>query len=192
MLSLGMAGHAGQGRTSSRVRIIEVIGITGASPEYRKAERHTMHQRSKIVKHHFRTITALAISLMGSALVPALKADDWNHKTNIKIDQAIDVQGTVLPPGSYVVKLLGSIDRRIVQIYNADENHLIVTVLATSAYRLRPGDTDFKFYEAAVGQTPSLRTWFYPGDNYGLEFRDVPVQSGSQHASVTTSNTGGE
>jgi hypothetical protein len=152
-----------------------------------------MHKRSKIVKHYFRTITALAISLMGSALVPALKADDWNHKTNIKIEHAIDVQGTVLPPGSYVVKLLSStVDRRIVQIYNADENQLIVTVLATSAYRLRAGNTDFMFYESGAGQTPSLRTWFYTGDNYGLEFREVPVQSASQHANVTTSNTGSE
>jgi hypothetical protein len=170
-----------------------VIGIISAATEYRKAERHKMHQRSKIVKHFFRTITALAISVMGTALVPALKADDWNHKTNIKIDRAIDVEGTVLPAGSYVVKLLDSTaDRRIVQIYNAEENHLLVTVLATSAYRLSPGDTDFKFYESAAGQTPSLRAWFYPGDNYGLGFRDVPVQSGGQHASVTTSNKGGE
>ena len=145
------------------------------------------------MKHYFPTIATLAASLMSTVLVPALKADENDKLTNITIDQSIDVQGTVLPPGSYVIKLLGSpVNRFNVLIYNADENHLIVTVLATSAYRLRPGDTDFKFYEAAVGQTPSLRTWFYPGDNYGLEFRDVPVQSGSQHASVTTSNTGGE
>jgi hypothetical protein len=148
------------------------------------------------VKHYFRTIAALTVSLMGSALVPALKADEWDRRTNITIDQSIDVQGTVLPPGSYVVKLLGSfVDRRVVQIFNAEENHLIVTVLAISAERLSAGDGDFKFYKAADGQPPALRTWFYPGDTFGLEFksvrRETPAQSG-RRANVTPSNAGGE
>jgi hypothetical protein len=73
-----------------------------------------MYQRSKIVKHYFRTIAALIVSLMGGQLIPALKADQWDRKTNIKIDQSIDVQGTILPPGSYVVKLLGgSVERQV-------------------------------------------------------------------------------
>src|SRR5271155_4375263 len=95
-----------------------------------------MYQRSKIVKHYFRTIAALAVSLLGSALVPALKADDWDKRTNIKIDQSIDVQGTVLSPGSYVIKVGPSPDRHTVQIFNADESRLIVAVLAIPAYRL--------------------------------------------------------
>jgi hypothetical protein len=86
-----------------------------------------MHQRSKIVKCYFRTIAALAVILTGSVLVPALKASEWDKKTQIKIDQSIDVQGTVLPPGSYVMKLLGSPDGRTVAIFNADENRLIVS-----------------------------------------------------------------
>jgi len=142
-----------------------------------------MYQNSKIVKHYFGTIAALAMSLMGSAFVPALQADEWDKKTNIKIDQSIDVQGTVLPPGSYVLKLLSSsADRHTVQIFNADENHLIVTVLAIPAYRLAgTDDSEFKFYEVAEGRPPVLRTWFYPGDNFGFGFRfgrrDIEAQS---------------
>jgi hypothetical protein len=37
---------------------------------------------------------------MGSTLVPALKADELDKKTNITIDQSIEVQGTVLRPGA--------------------------------------------------------------------------------------------
>jgi hypothetical protein len=96
-----------------------------------------MYQRSKIVKHEFRTIAALAVSLMVGSLVPAVKADEVDKKTNIKIDQAIDVQGTILPTGSYVLKLLGSPpDRYTVQIFNARENHVIATILANPVYRL--------------------------------------------------------
>lgn len=156
-----------------------------------------MYQNSKIVKHYSRMIAALAVSLMGSALVPALKADEWDKKTNITIDQSIDVQGTVLPPGSYVMKLLSSpADRHTVQIFNTDDNHLIATVLAIPAYRLAgTDDTEFKFYEVAEGRPPALRTWFYPGDNFGFEFRfgrgDTAAQSG-RNTNATASHAGGD
>jgi hypothetical protein len=148
------------------------------------------------MKHYFRAVT-LTVSLMGSTLVPALKADDWDHRTNIKIDQSIDVQGTVLAPGSYVVKLLGSsVERRVVEIFNADESHIITTVLAMSAYRPSSGEGDFKFYKVAEGLPPALHTWFYPGENVGLEFRpsrrDAPAQAGQRRANTTTSNAGGD
>ena len=156
-----------------------------------------MYQNSKIVKHYFRTIAALAVSLMGSALVPALKADEWDKKTNITIDQPIDVQGTVLPAGSYVMKVLGSsADRHTVQIFNADDNHIVATVLAIPAYRLAStDDSEFKFYEVAEGRPPALRTWFYPGDNFGFKFRpgrgDVAAQSG-RNTNATTAHAGGD
>jgi len=70
------------------------------------------------------------------------------------------------------VKLLDSpSDRHIVQIFNADETHLITTILAMPNYRLEPsGKTVFTFWETPPGQPPALRAWFYPGDNYGQEF----------------------
>ncbi len=143
------------------------------------------------MKNHLRMTAALALSFMGSALVPTLKADDWDRKTRITIDQSIEVQGTVLPPGSYMMKVLGSSDQRTVEIFNAAENHLITTVLAFPAYRLDPtGDSEFKFYERAGGQPRALRTWFYPGDNVGLEFKFVPGQIGrsaGRHTNTTTS-----
>jgi hypothetical protein len=157
-----------------------------------------MYQRSKIVKHYFRTIAAMAVSLMVSSLVPALKADEADKKTTIKLDQAIDVQGTVLPPGSYVLKILGSSqDRYTVEIFNADEKQIIATILATPAYRQTvTAKSEFKFYDVAAGQPPALRTWFYPGDNFGFEFAsgrsDVSTQSRRQHPTTPTSGAGGE
>jgi hypothetical protein len=125
------------------------------------------------MKTYFPMIATLAASLMSTVLVPALKADEHNKLTNITIDESIDVQGTVLPPGSYVIKLLGSpVNRFNVLIYNADGNHIIADILAIPAYRVRPtGDSKFMFYESGLGQAPALHTWFYPGDTPGFEFR---------------------
>jgi hypothetical protein len=85
---------------------------------------------------------------------------------------AVQIQGTVLEPGKYILKLLDSrSDRRILQVFNSDETKLETTVLADSAYRLKPADnTVFTYYEMSPGQPPAVRSWFYPGNNYGLEF----------------------
>ena len=111
---------------------------------------------------------------MSSALVPALKADQSNKKTEITIDQPIAVEGTVLSPGSYVMKVLDSpVDRTIVQIFDAETNYLINTIFAIPAYRVTSaGDSTFEFYEARDGQPTALHTWFYPRDTNGFAYRD--------------------
>lgn len=143
------------------------------------------------MKHYFPTFAALAFSLMGSVITPALKADEWNKKTTITIDQAIEVQDTVLPAGSYVLKLVDfPSERHLVQIFNAAENRLITTVITVSTYRSSPPDnSEFKFYEPENGQPPALHTWFYPGENTGFEFRPGRVVTTAESAqSIANTN----
>ena len=122
-----------------------------------------------------KTVTQLAtfgFVLFTITLAPFAKADEWNKKTVITTHQAIQIQGKVLEPGQYVMKLLDSpSDRHILQIYDVYETKLEMTILASPAYRLEPaGDTRFTFSEMETGRAPALRTWFYPGDSSGLEF----------------------
>jgi hypothetical protein len=112
---------------------------------------------------------ALAIGLVA---IPA-QADQWNKKTTLTIDQPMQVQDTYLDPGQYVFKLLDSqSDRHIVQIYNANQNHLITTILAVPDYRVQvTGKSKFTMWETPAGYVSALKEWYYPGDNFGQEFR---------------------
>jgi hypothetical protein len=119
-------------------------------------------------------LKALAIaSGLGSLMLamPAM-ADEWNKKTILTVNEPIQVPGKVLPPGKYVMKLMDSpSNRHIVQIFNGDETQLQTTVLAIPNYRLQPtGHTAFGWWETPAGQPKALRSWFYPGDNFGQEF----------------------
>jgi len=109
---------------------------------------------------------------LGLAAFPA-QADQWNKKTTLTIDQPMQVTDTYLEPGQYVFKLLDSqSDRHIVQIYNADQTHLITTILAIPDYRIQPtGKSSFRMWETPAGYVSALRSWYYPGDNFGQEFR---------------------
>jgi hypothetical protein len=119
------------------------------------------------------TPTLLALALVSISLAPSARADEWDKQTLITVQGgAVQIQGTVLRPGEYVIKLADSTSaRRIVQLFNADQTQLVATILANAVYRLQPtGDTKLTLAEEPPGQPPAIRTWFYPGDNYGLQF----------------------
>ena len=120
----------------------------------------------------------LSAALLATAFSPSVKADDWNRKTVITFSQPVETPGVhmkgwaVLPPGTYVFKVLDSAsDRHIVQIFNQDETMIYATILAIPNYRLRAtSKTVLTFREVPPGQPDVLRAWFYPGKNFGDEF----------------------
>jgi hypothetical protein len=132
------------------------------------------------------------LALVGASLTQPLAADQWNKKTVLTFSQKVQMPNVVLEPGTYVFKLLDSLsDRHIVQIFSADESHLITTILAIPNYRLQPtGKSTFEFWETPAGQPTAMRAWFYPGDNFGQEFaypKNISIQIAKvAHAPVPT------
>jgi hypothetical protein len=115
----------------------------------------------------------LATLVASSIVLPSAKADEWNKKTVVTFNAPVEVPGKVLAEGTYVFKLADSqSDGEIVQIFTENESELITTTLAIPAYRLEPtGDTVITFEERPSGGSEAVKTWFYPGDNYGFEFK---------------------
>ena len=117
-------------------------------------------------------------ALIGAAFCPNIQADEWNRKTVITFSQPVETPGihmqgwAVLPPGTYVFKVLDSkSDRHIVQIFSQDETMIYATILAIPNYRLKAtSKTVLTFNETAPGEPQVLRAWFYPGKNFGDEF----------------------
>jgi hypothetical protein len=114
-----------------------------------------------------------AALMLGLILIaPGADADQWNKKTILTINQPLQIPGTVLQPGKYAVKLADSAsNRHIVQVFNEDESKLLATVLAIPNSKLKAsGASEFSFWETPKGTPQALRSWFYPGDNFGQEF----------------------
>jgi len=130
-------------------------------------------------------LAVASLGLLATVVAPSARADQWDKKTILTINEPIQVPNKVLPPGKYVIKLMDSpSDRHIVQIFDGDGMHLITTILAIPNYRLQPtGKTVFGFWETPPGQPKALRAWFYPGDNFGQEFA-YPKNAAVQIAAV--------
>jgi hypothetical protein len=133
-------------------------------------------------KEEMKLFTALTatwcLAMMGTAMAPLVKADDWDKKTTFTFSGPVEIPGVhlkgfgVLPAGTYVFKILNSqSDRHIVQIFNKDQTKIYATILAVPNYRLKATDkTVMTFRERPAGQPEALRAWFYPGMNWGEEF----------------------
>jgi hypothetical protein len=158
--------------------------------------------------HRLRALAiATGFGIVGAMLAPNALADQWNKKTILTVNEPIQVPGSVLQPGKYVMMLMDSpSNRHVVQIYNADQSHIITTILALPNYRLQPtGRTEFSFWETPPGQPRALRAWFYPGDNFGQEFAypkneavniaqytktTVPTTAAENESQLTTASVG--
>jgi hypothetical protein len=128
--------------------------------------------------------------LTGAALwlAPAAKADEWNKRTVMTFNAPVEIPGKVLEAGTYVFKLYNSqSDRTIVQIYTADEKQLVATIMGIPDYRLdTPEKTIVAFDERPAGSPEAIHSWFYPGDNYGVEFvYNQPKQLTPTHENPT-------
>jgi len=141
---------------------------------------------------HLRRAMAVACGIALATVTVSFraKADQWDKRTILTVSQPIQVTDTVLQPGQYVFKLYNSSsERHIVQIFNADQSHIISTVMAIPKERMEPtGKSTFTFWETPPGTAKAMRSWFYPGDTIGQEFPypQHPYQVDMLESSVTT------
>ena len=109
--------------------------------------------------------------LGGSFFVPKGRADESDKKTIVTVNQPVQVPGKVLPVGTYVFKLLDSNDPTLVGVFNEDGSHLITRVQGIPGVRTEtPDKAILQLEERPSGQPEALKAWFYPGDNFGVEF----------------------
>lgn len=114
----------------------------------------------------------VAAALLCTGLAPRARCDTWDKKTIFTFNNPIEVPGKALPAGTYVFKLMDSpSNRRIVQIFDKHEKKLLATIPAIPDYRLTPSDRPVLQFEERPSASPqALKAFFYPGDNFGLQF----------------------
>jgi hypothetical protein len=154
------------------------IGLTARQePEWR-ADFPRLHATSpkmnggKMADRLKFALLSLLVALVTFVAAPSAMADGWDKETLVTFSSPVEVPGQVLLPGTYVFKLADSqSDRGIVQIFSEDHSRLLATILAVPDYRLTPTEKNVISFEERPSGTPeALHSWFYPGDNYGVEF----------------------
>ena len=106
---------------------------------------------------------------VAAILVPIAHADQWDKQTLVTFSNPVEVPGRVLPAGTYVFKIANSQDRHVVQIFTQNQKQVLATIEAAPDYRALTTDKPvISFEERPSGEPEALRSWFYPGENYGI------------------------
>jgi hypothetical protein len=136
----------------------------------------------------FKLTTAILIALP-TFFAPSLRADDHSKASHLTINQALKVEDTLLPPGEYVFKLTQPDgNHSVVSIYGADGIQLKKVVIGCSVYRANASEkTMFTISQPQPNQTGTLKSWFYRGDNFGVEF---PAERPTGEAMVKSKHKG--
>ena len=114
----------------------------------------------------------LAAVACGALFSTATMADVWNKKTKLTFSGPVQVPGVTLPAGTYVFKLVdSSSNRNVVQVMNAQENKTYATIIAIPDYRINATSKTVMYFSERQSNAPmAVKSWFYPGDNYGQRF----------------------
>jgi len=132
-----------------------------------------------------KTLKLLAVVLACFA-VSTVDAATWNKKTKVTFSGPFQIPASAasskvmtLGPGTYVFKLIeSSSNRHIVQVSNERENKIYSSILAIPDYRVNAtSKTVMYFTERKAGAPVAVKSWFYPGDNFGQRFVYPKVQA---------------
>lgn len=125
-------------------------------------------------------MSALKLLLLGSctlALVlmfsPDAQVSEIDQKVIGTFNAPVMIPGQILPPGTYVFKVLNGWDSSddVVRVWTADESRVLATAFTIPRYRANPGDKEiFQFEERGDDSPQAIKAWFYPGYSYGHEF----------------------
>jgi hypothetical protein len=103
-------------------------------------------------------------------LTPALSASELEKKTVVTFSQPVEIPGTVLPAGEYVIKRADPSMPNVIRFMNPDETHVYATVRGLPTQRNEAADqVQIAFEERASHAPQAMKKWFYPGELTGME-----------------------
>ena len=114
-----------------------------------------------------------AIGLLSALLCAPVSAQpEWTEETKITFSTPVQIPGMILPPGTYTFRLANpESGRNVVQIFDANDQHLIASKVVIAKQRTEPtGELFLELAESGDGPPPALKAWFYPGKLIGHEF----------------------
>lgn len=140
--------------------------------------RRTMNAKQEDRMKRLLSIAAASLTAAFLAATTPVSAQDSNinQRTYLTFSGPVQMPGVTLPAGKYVFRLADTALRNVMQVFDADEQHIIGqwffigknrTTEEQSAANGKPVVT---FREMPEGMTPAIQYFFYPTDLTGKEF----------------------
>jgi hypothetical protein len=118
------------------------------------------------------------------AVLPAVRADEWNQATKFTFSQPVQIPGHILPAGTYMFEMVDGFNHEIVRISNEDRTNVIALIQAIPTQRQGLfGNAAIILAEQRESQPEAIIAWSYRGRLEGHHFV-YPKQVQSELAKV--------
>jgi hypothetical protein len=119
-----------------------------------------------------RTLVAAICLSLG---LPGMAED---RKSVLDLEEPLEIPGTVLKPGKYVLRLEAEPQEQfvsqilnLVEVLDEAEARVVAKIYTLPSYNPPPeGKPLFTYYDREPGRPKALNTWFHPSVNYGERF----------------------
>lgn len=117
------------------------------------------------------TVNANAQTTDATDETPNAGGQTLRQEISFTLESPLEIPGTSLPAGKYLLRREQKSGHPIVQIFNGDGTTLVNTVIAIPVeLQTTPDDSMIAIYETEDGAPPALRALFFAGDPVGIEF----------------------
>jgi len=119
-----------------------------------------------------RNLAAVAgLGLLAGLVLPQLKADEIDKKVVMTFSAPVEIPGRVLPAGTYVFKELSRMNPGTIVVMNEDQTKVMgIQNTVPEYWPTTPEDVHVNFAERPGGRPEAVKSWTYPGYNYGFAF----------------------
>lgn len=102
---------------------------------------------------------------------PNAAAETSRQELTFTLESPLEIPGTSLPAGKYLLRREQSSGHPIVRIFKGDGTTLVNTLIGIPVeLQTASDDSVIAIYETADGAPPALRALFFGGDPVGIEF----------------------
>jgi hypothetical protein len=117
------------------------------------------------------TVNATAQTPNATDETPNAGAQTSRQEITFTLESPLEVPGTSLPVGKYLLRREQRSGHTIVQIFKEDGTTLVNTVIGIPVeLQTAPDNPMIAIYETENGAPPALRALFFGGDPVGIEF----------------------
>lgn len=105
------------------------------------------------------------------AVLPAVRADEWNQATKFTFSQPVQIPGRILPAGTYMFELVDGFNHEIVRISNEDRTNVIALIQAIPTQQQGlSGNAAIILAERRESQPEGIIAWSCRGRLEGHQF----------------------
>ena len=116
-------------------------------------------------------VSLFVLATLAPVGMPNARASESDWDTFMTFSAPVEIPGMVLAPGKYEFRILDYTGSGYLVVVRNSDGDYLEAIQAESIHRTKTTDKTVVNLEIRNPKSPeAIKSWFYPGEDYGVEF----------------------